>query len=142
MKKGFTLIELLAVIIILSLIMIMAVPAILTSLNNVRVSAFVTEVQQIYKAAQHQYTVNAMMGASVTCFNSTQEGYKIQTSGEDLNYSIKIQSDGTITSLYVYSPGMHYSYLNTSVATLNDITSDGVSQSSAVDNSKMQSCTS
>ena len=142
MKKGFTLIELLAVIIILSIIMILAVPAILSSLNNVRISAFLTEVQHIYKAAQQQYTVNAMLGTTVTCFSSDQEGYKIQTSGEDLNYSIRIQSDGSITSVYVYSPGMHYSYLNTNVATLNDITSDGVSQSNSVDTGSMQNCAS
>ena len=142
MKSGFTLIELLAVIIILSIIMIMAIPAILSSLNNVRISAFITEVQHIYKATQRQYTINVMLGTPVNCFNSTQEGHKIQTSGEDLNYSIRIQNDGSITSLYVYSPAMHYSYLNTNVTSLNDITSYGVIQSNTVNTGNMHSCTS
>lgn len=123
MKKGFTLIELLAVIIILSILMILAVPQILKSLEEIKKQSFITEVQQIYKAAQHQYTVNAMTGTSVTCFNSVTSENKIQTSGEDLVYKISIQPDGTITDIYVYSPTMRYEY-SKEISAVTDIVND------------------
>ena len=54
-NKGFTLIELLAVIVILALIMVIAIPQVLNSINNSRVSALHSEARSIVDAYSNAY---------------------------------------------------------------------------------------
>jgi len=51
MKKGFTLIELLAVIIILGILMIIAIPSISTYIDNSRKSAYVATIKDVVASA-------------------------------------------------------------------------------------------
>ncbi len=57
-KKGMTLIELLAVVGILSMLILLALPASLNAYKNSKKSAFYTDIQSIYKTAVSQYQVD------------------------------------------------------------------------------------
>ena len=59
-KKGFTLIELLAVIVILSILILLAMPSVLRIMENARKNAFETEVRAYLKAAQTKYAEKAV----------------------------------------------------------------------------------
>ena len=48
-KKGFTLVELLAVIAILALLIIIALPNVLEMFNRVKKEIFLTEAKNLYK---------------------------------------------------------------------------------------------
>ncbi len=50
-KKGFTLVELLAVIVILAIIMVIALPAVMTAMNNGRKNAFKVYAQKVLTVA-------------------------------------------------------------------------------------------
>src|SRR5574344_2105588 len=62
-KKGFTLMELLAVIVILSVLILLAMPAVLRLMESARKNAFVTESNSIVKIAQTAYTDKSMTSA-------------------------------------------------------------------------------
>ena len=52
-EKGFTLIELLAVIIILGILMIIAIPSVTSYINNSRKSAYVDTAKEIISGARN-----------------------------------------------------------------------------------------
>ncbi len=54
-KKGFTLIELLAVIVILSVLILIALPSVLNIMNKARKDAFKDEATSIVRAAENAY---------------------------------------------------------------------------------------
>jgi len=54
-RKGFTLVELLAVIVVLAVIMIFAVPAVLNAMNNARQGAFIQYANRFLSQAEAQY---------------------------------------------------------------------------------------
>ena len=54
-KKGFTLVELLAVIAILALLVLVAVPNVLGMFNNAKKDTFATETKDMVRIAQQQY---------------------------------------------------------------------------------------
>lgn len=121
MKKGFTMVELLAVIIILGILMVLAVPQVLGQLRNIKESAFISEVQEMYRAAAQQYTINRMLDHNIKCFNSSQAERVIEASGEQLVYKIYINDVGSMTSAYVYSPTQRYEYYNDNITSIEDI---------------------
>ncbi len=108
-KKGFTLIELLAVIIILSVLMLIAVPGILRLMDNSRENAFVTQAQMVYRAATEQFVLDStdnLTNDGITyCkdVNNTTEGVsKLELSGSDnVYYKIKIDAQGKVLSYHV-----------------------------------------
>ncbi len=60
-RKGFTLIELLAVIVVLALIMILAVPAILNSMNNAKMKTFQMYGTRLLEKALEEYESQKML---------------------------------------------------------------------------------
>ena len=54
-KKGFTLVELLAVISIMALLVIMAMPKIIDIYNNTKKRSFINEVNSLLNAAKSTY---------------------------------------------------------------------------------------
>ena len=82
-NKAFTLIELLAVIIILGILMIIAIPSVTTYINNSRKSAYVNTAREIISGARNfvnegkisMYDPNATYYIKSSCIN-TENGQK------------------------------------------------------------------
>lgn len=107
-KKGFTLIELLAVIIILSVLMLIAVPGILKLMDNSKQNAFVTQAQMIYKTATEQFVVDSTsknLSNGVTyCkdINNSASSNKLELTGNDkVYYKIQMDSEGKILNYHI-----------------------------------------
>jgi len=71
-KKGFTLVELLAVIVVLAIIILVAMPNVLSAMDKARRNALVTEASEFAKIAQAAYSDGAMNGTLTT---SSEIGY-------------------------------------------------------------------
>ncbi len=61
-KKGFTLVELLAVIVVLAIIILIAMPAVLSSMEKARKNSFAVEANEVIRAAQTAYADAVMNG--------------------------------------------------------------------------------
>ncbi len=64
-KKGFTLVELLAVIVVLAIIMIIAVPSVLNSMTDARRNSFAVYGEKLINAAQVQAQSAAMVNGTI-----------------------------------------------------------------------------
>lgn len=106
-KDGFTLIELLAVIIILSVLMLIAVPGVLKLMDNSKKNAFVTQAQMIYKSATEQYIIDSTKSAEGVTYckdiAGTTEGVKkLDLTGTNrVYYKIKIDAEGNVVSYHI-----------------------------------------
>lgn len=65
-KNGFTLVELLAVIVILAIILVIAVPKITDTIDNARRGSLESSVKMVAAQAETQKTVDIMYGEGVT----------------------------------------------------------------------------
>ena len=79
-KKGFTLVELLAVIVVLAIIILIAMPAVMSAMDKARRNALVTEANEITKIAQTAFADKQMSASGLTdaCFDINwliTEGY-------------------------------------------------------------------
>lgn len=116
-KKGFTLIELLAVIIILAVLMLIAVPGIINMMNKSKVNAFRSQSETIYKAAQNQAASELAEGNNVTCYariNGTESVTGSETAldldgNNKIDYKATIDASGKVTELLVYDRSGKYS---------------------------------
>ena len=109
-KKGFTLVELLAVIAILAILVVMAVPNVLGMFNGAKVSAFVSQAESVYKAAQQQFVADQLKSAtaSKTYYSG---GTKLSiNAGTNLQYCVVINSAGKITKFAV-ADGAYVAYV-------------------------------
>lgn len=106
-KKGFTLVELIAVIAILSILLMLALPQVLEMFRETRESAFLTQVQYIYRAAEEQYVSDQLAPESGTtnityCKDeaNTKTDDDLNLSNDDVQYKI-VFTDGKITTFIV-----------------------------------------
>lgn len=101
-RKGFTLIELLAVIIILAILMLIAVPGILKTVNKSRVNTFIDQSQIIYKTAKQEWASNLDEGSKAVVYSSFENGKSLELEGnENIAYCVKIGIDGNVTEIRV-----------------------------------------
>lgn len=67
-KKGFTLVELLAVIVVLAIIILIAMPSVLSSMEKARKNSFAVEANEVIRSAQTAYADAVMQGKSGNTF--------------------------------------------------------------------------
>lgn len=75
-KNGFTLVELLAVIVVLALIMVIAIPSVLDVMNQARRSSFVEYAQKAISNTITEYTFdasNTIPGVGIYVYDITQD---------------------------------------------------------------------
>jgi len=132
-KKGFTLVELLAVIVILAVLALVAMPNVTRLMNDSRKNAFITEVENFVTYAQTSYTNSQISGTvpkgtdesliTGQMFNGVSYDYYcvsyaklvsggfIQKSNGD-NYKgifeIYMPTDGTSTKTIIYMSNGNY----------------------------------
>lgn len=130
MKKGFTLIELLAVIIILAILMIVAVPNVLGTLNDAKRSTFITQAKSLWTTAEQQYVLKQMNGVTVVKFSSLAEDaskgiYKLDlaTISPSVKYCITLDGTGKVSNLLVNDGSFKTS--GTGVTTINGLDGTG-----------------
>ncbi len=124
-KKGFTLIELLAVIAILALLVVFAVPNIIKMFGDSKKKAFVTEAQSVFKTAETALISKQLSNPTTTIrrFYSENDSDKLDLSKSDnLKYCIKVEN-GKIKSIAITNG--EYWYINDDVSQISEIdTSD------------------
>ncbi len=99
-KTGFTLIELLAVIAILAILVVIAVPTVLQLFQDAKKNTFVTQAQEIFKAAEQQYISDQIGGTTVAsyCFDGAAGANTLDLSGsQTVKYEITFTSDSIAT---------------------------------------------
>ena len=72
--KGFTLIELLAVITIMGILMIVAIPAVTRTIENTRKSSFITTAQNYVNGAKNLWASDNLKCGDYVSY-AVQEGY-------------------------------------------------------------------
>ncbi len=116
-KRGFTLVELLAVIVVLAILVLLAMPRVTSMMEKARVNSFVIEANEIAKVAQTAYNDKVFDGEldnGPTCFTVDQlidSGYLDKDKGE-IRGAIVIDANDT-TNIYSYLSKQNYYVRNT-----------------------------
>ena len=111
-KNGFTLVELLAVIAILGMLALIALPNIVDKFNSSKDTNFVSEAEAVYKAANNQYVLDQAQGRTGLCYvYNISVSQELCLSGrpkeldvsqrEGFGYAVIFDNNGTITYFVV-----------------------------------------
>ena len=103
-KKGFTLIELLAVIVILAIILLIAMPIVLNVISEAKKGAFESTARGLIKTVENEYMKNAINGSSEIITYTFEEGVQSvePNTYPDLTFSGRGPANGYIR---VYADG-------------------------------------
>lgn len=135
-KKGFTLIELLATITILSMIMVVAVPSIMSALDKSKRRTYVEDAKKMLTLAEYKFRSNTtieepsgtkanvfpLASMDLTDFSDGPEGgsYDLQSS-----YVVMIKKNNTynyyVTLVESYGSVNNYKYRGISLKTRDDL---------------------
>lgn len=99
LKRGFTLVELLAVIAILALLVVFALPSVLEMYNRAKKELFLTEAKTVYKEVSKKYISENMRGNKLT--NISSKGNKLDLEVNGLTYNVRLNSKGKVKFFYV-----------------------------------------
>ena len=105
-KNGFTLVELLAVVAIIAILILLAMPNIMKMFNQAKKKSFITEVQQIYKTAQQQYMKDSLSATSTEyAYAKSSDNIKcskelMMTGRGEIRYFIELDRNGKVIRYY------------------------------------------
>lgn len=103
-KNGFTLVELLAVIAIISILIIVVLPNIISLFNQSKRNSFLIEVKSIFNSADISYmkqSINETDGIIFYRLNGDEN--KVPLSGRSqIYYYVKVTKSGKITEMLVW----------------------------------------
>jgi len=107
-KKGFTLVELLAVMIILSVILLIAVPNILNIIEDSRLKSFRIKVETVFNSIRNEQSINNEISGNISDLKTLNAKeitgtWKIEDEiiyicdVENDNYKVVVDSDNCIS---------------------------------------------
>lgn len=114
-KKGFTLVELLAVIVVLAIIILIAMPSVMGAMDKARRNSLVTEASEIAKIAQTAYADDSANGTGIKaiCYNLeylVENGYMDKKLGNDYKGGVLLvvdDSTGKVTTKINLTNGVY-----------------------------------
>ena len=130
-KKGFTLVELLAVIAILSILVIIALPNIVGMFTKAKKDLFLTEVKTLYKESANKFISNSMSGSgsqNIYCKSASDDISPIDVTTSDVYYYIEKDSSGVTKKIVVWNSQGFVSKQVGEKVNLNDITIDSLEE--------------
>lgn len=98
-KRGFTLVELLAVITVLGLLLIIAVPKVNSIINDSKKKTFLGEAQAVYRTAKMKALDLANEGDGGII--DSKGSIKLDMKGNKLDYCVIVDETATITRITV-----------------------------------------
>ena len=99
-RKGFTLVELLAVIVIMAILLMVAIPSVNRILQDVRKRTFLNEAKTIYNEAINKYISESSQGFEIKTISSEDDS-AIEMMGEKLKYCVILDDKGKVSKLAV-----------------------------------------
>ena len=120
-KNGFTLVELLAVIVVISIVLLLAVPKIGDVVEQSRMNTFLGEAKNVFKMAE-LVSVDDLS----TNYISSEDETRLDMDGNDLKYCITLDAEGEIASIvvrngnYSVSGDSDFKSLDVSAVTIDD----------------------
>lgn len=112
-KKGFTLVELLAVIVVLAIIILIAMPSVMSAMDKARRNALITEASEITKIAATAFADDSMgTGLTSKCYSlqALKDGGYLDKNLKDYSGSVSISIDsntGAVTRKIWLSNGIY-----------------------------------
>ena len=109
-KKGFTLVELLAVIVILSVVILIAVTAVIPRMNNAKKKALVDEALIYLNAAKEAYSFDPELVNASSCTNITDlNGKYVKKDSDQYKGAVKTTiNDGVVSQTIYLTDGKYY----------------------------------
>ena len=135
-KKGFTLGELLAVIAILALLVIIALPNVLSMFNNAKKDLFLTEAKNVFKESTKKYISDNMHNSNegnIYCKSETDSKNPLDMDIGNTYYYIEKDNTGKTIKFVAWNSSGYVTKVVGDNVMLNDVTGNNVSESSAKD---------
>ena len=107
-KRGFTLVELLAVISILALIVVVAMPNIMKMFRESKQKSFYNEVETVKNEIKKEVFNASLSGEQVPPVISSVGDYQLDMSGRNLDYYAELNRDGTLAYLEITDGEFYY----------------------------------
>ncbi len=116
-RKGFTLVELLAVIVVLAIIILVAMPNVMSAMEKARRNTFYTEATEICKIVQNAYNTDILEGNITGGTGKCYSLKDLNTSGvmdknlKDYSGSVQILYNGDVATTKIWISNKSYQYV-------------------------------
>ena len=109
-NKGFTLVELLAVIVIMAILLIIALPNVLKMFNESKEKIFLTESKSVFKEAINQTIKDRNLSDVIYCKSMNDEINPLHMSGREIYYYIKANVNDKTGTIIVWDNERYAKY--------------------------------